>query len=79
MTDTTKATPRPWRLGDRLPWMVCVDGRVIATTADSRTAASFNDDPERQIAHANAALIVEAVNEHDALLAVEQAARAIEG
>lgn len=72
MTDESKATPRPWRVAEES----ALDYRPsIITTADdkSRIALMYSGGPIRAIdkaeERANAALIVAAVNEHDALVA----------
>ena len=62
----TQATPRPWKitrtegsLGVGLDWAITGRWTAIATLFDE------DDDPEQE---ANAALIVRAVNNHDALV-----------
>lgn len=64
MTDDSKATPRPWRYDGEAIWsgdFVVIDYDDIMGNADERAS--------------NAALIVTAVNAHDALDAARQAAR----
>ena len=74
MTITIRATPRPWRLDSRLPWMICVNGYVIATTTNE-AALVYATRRDARVFEADAHLIVTAVNEDDALKAVETAAR----
>ena len=76
MTDDSKATPRPWRTAEE----AALDYRPsIIVTADgkSRIAFMYGGGPIRAISKAeersNAALIVTAVNAHDALVAERDA------
>ena len=81
MTDTAKASPRPWYIlpsedGFRTQIASDNDGEPLVL-AETRF---FADVPtsEREREEADSALIVTAVNEYDALKAVEAAAREIE-
>ena len=72
MTDESKATPRPWRAAEEL----ALDYRphlVVTADGKSRIALMYSGGPIRAISkaeeRANAALIVAAVNAHDALVA----------
>ena len=72
MTDTAKATARPWRLGE-FPHHILsgeggYDGHLVL-------AADLPAWHGIDIAEANAALIVTAVNEYDALRELETRAR----
>ena len=72
MTDTAKATARPWRLGE-FPHHILsgeggYDGHLVL-------AADLPAWHGIDIAEANAALIVTAVNEYDALRELEAQAR----
>ena len=72
MTDDSKATPRPWKAVEEAALDYCPS--IIATTdGKSRVAVMYGGGPIRAIdkaeERANAALIVAAVNGHDALMA----------
>lgn len=87
MTDkpeTTKATPRPWRVcGGYTPQFMAIhspEGYIVFGMADAKTHTEgippkLIDAPNRDAQAANAALIVQAVNEYDALNAVAEAAK----
>jgi hypothetical protein len=68
MADLTKATPRPWFIGDYsepIQNIVCELGRTWAIRANENTYGKFSE---------NAALIVEAVNTYNPnRLALEKA------
>lgn len=63
-SNTDKATPKPWYQNGLCVWAKTDDSLV------ARIAGPRDDDPESS---ANAALIVTAVNEHEALKAVSKA------
>ena len=77
MTTTSEATKRPWCVGDR-KWEIFGENRLIVETSASSSSVEHT---------ANAALIVRAVNAHDALVAacerlvedVEHGYRPLEG
>ena len=89
MTDTTKATPRPWTLHEgqwadhsddggggfhvRMPGFE--DHGGPSARYFDYAGNAYPEDADYTEAEANAALIVAAVNEYDALKAVEAAAR----
>src|SRR3990167_2653791 len=73
MTDTAKATARPWRLGEFPHHILSGEGGYDGHLVIAADLPAWHGI---DIAEANAALIVTAVNEYDALKAVDAAARA---
>lgn len=68
MADLSNATPRPWRVGDFHGEVESTEVRHLAVCDDAFT---LGDQPiAAQVCIANAALIVQAVNEREELLAV---------
>ena len=72
-----KATPRPWFIMQSLPDNIpTFEGETVTVIVDEQNRNVLNGKPLLEHA-ANAALIIRAVNEHAALVAVASAARCV--